>query len=270
MKQVSAAVKSNALLSRDPDREIYLLRAQAPEIADVVRPGQYLMVLCGDGQDMPLRRPLSIHRMSRDGSIELLFAVVGRGTEWLVQRKEGDNIDIFGPLGNGFNIDPASRNLLLVAGGIGIAPLIALGEKAVAMGKEVTLLMGDNNIDRIYPERLLPAGIKTVVATEDGSAGKKGVVTDTLPRFVLEADQVFACGPLPMYRKMAAMGDVLGGKPVQVILETVLGCGVGACLGCTVETAHGPRLVCKDGPVFELRDIVWEKAVAPTTRVALL
>jgi dihydroorotate dehydrogenase electron transfer subunit len=208
--------------------------------------------------------------VSQDGSIGLLYAVVGRGTKWLAQRKEGDYIDLFGPLGNGFDIDPASKNLLLVAGGIGIAPLVALGEKAVAMGKAATLLIGDTTTGRIYPEHQLPTGIETVVATEDGSAGNKGMVTDLLPRFMPEADQVFACGPLPMYRKMAEMGAVLGGKPVQVILETVLGCGVGACLGCTVETILGQRLVCKDGPVFGLRDIVWEKAIAPATRAALL
>ena len=270
MKQVVAAVQSSELLSRDPDREVYLIRAQAPEIAAAARPGQYLMVLCGEGQDMPLRRPLSVHRISQDGGIALLFAVVGRGTEWLAQRREGDYIDLFGPLGNGFDVAPSSSNLLLVAGGIGIAPLVALGEQAVAAGRSVTLLIGDTTTGRIYPEHLLPAGIETVIVTEDGSAGERGMVTDPLPRFVPEADQVFACGPLPMYRKLSEMGDMLGSKPVQIILETVLGCGVGACLGCTIETAHGPRLVCKDGPVFDLLDIVWEKAVAPATRAALL
>jgi len=270
MKQVDAVVKSSELLSNDHERTVYLVWAHAPEITAAARPGQYVMVRCGEGQDMPLRRPLSVHRISQDGSIALLFAVVGRGTEWLAKRNEGDCIDLFGPLGNGFDIDPSSKKLLLVAGGIGIAPLVALGERAVATGKSVMLLIGDTTVDRIYPDHLLPTGVETVIITEDGSAGVKGMATDLLPRYVPEADQVFACGPLPMYRKMAGMGDVPGGKPVQVILETVLGCGVGACLGCTVATVHGPRLVCKDGPVFELRDIVWQKAVAPATREALL
>lgn len=270
MRQVSAIVKSSESLCNDPDHTVYLVWAHAPEIAAAARPGQYVMVRCGEGQDMPLRRPLSVHRISQDGGIALLFAVVGRGTEWLAQRNEGDRIDLFGPLGNGFEIAQSSRNLLLVAGGIGIAPLVALGERAITIGKSVTLLIGDTTAGRIYPDHLLPAGVETAVATEDGSAGVKGMATDLLHRYVPEADQVFACGPLPMYRKMAEMGDVPGGKPVQVILETVLGCGIGACLGCTVATVHGPRLVCKDGPVFELRDIVWEKAVAPATREALL
>ncbi len=146
----------------------------------------------------------------------------------------------------------------------------SLGDRAVAMGKSVMLLMGDTTGDRIYPEHLLPPGINAVVITEDGSVGEKGMATDLLPRFSPDAEQVFACGPLPMYQRMAEMGDLLGHKPVQVILETVLGCGVGACLGCTVETVHGSRLVCKDGPVFQLHEIVWEKVVAPITRRALL
>jgi dihydroorotate dehydrogenase electron transfer subunit len=110
---------------------------------------------------------------------------------------------------------------------------------------------------------LLLSEIKIVVATEDGSLGSRGMVTDLLPQFVPEADQVFACGPLSMYRKMAEMSDQWGDMPTQVLLEAVLGCGVGACLSCTIETKHGRKLVCKDGPVFELSDIIWDKVTAP-------
>lgn len=259
MKQVNATVVSNHELWPGA----YLLWAQAPEIAALARPGQYAMVRCGEGHDMPLRRPLSVHRTSLDGNVAFLFAVVGRGTEWLAQRKKGDPLDLFGPLGNGFDIYPSSRKLLLIAGGIGIAPLVALAEQAVATGCSVTLMIGDRTATRIYPDRLLPSGIKTVVATEDGSLGMKGMVTDLLPKFIPEADQVFACGPLRMYQRMAQMSSELRDKPTQVLLEVVLGCGVGACLGCTIETRHGQSLVCKDGPVFELSDIVWDKAVAP-------
>ena len=266
VKQVNAGIVTiNELWSG-----VYLLWAQAPEIAALARPGQYVMVRCGDGQDMPLRRPLSVHRISTDGRVAFLFAVVGRGTEWLAQRREGDSLDLFGPLGNGFEIYSSSRNLLLVAGGIGIAPLAALAEQAVATGRSVTLLIGDKTSSRIYPDHLLPSGIKPIIATEDGSLGAKGMATDLLPQFIPEVDQVFACGPLPMYRRMAGMGNQLGGKPVQVLLEGVLGCGVGACLSCTIDTISGQKLVCKDGPVFELSEIVWDKIVAPTTRKVLL
>jgi dihydroorotate dehydrogenase electron transfer subunit len=266
VKLASATVISNEELWP----EVCLLWAQAPEIADGARPGQYVMVRCGEGSDMPLRRPLSVHRTSREGGMAFLFAVVGRGTEWLAQRKQGDSIDLFGPLGNGFDIAPSSKNLLLVAGGIGIAPLIALAESAVANVRSVTLLIGDKTADRIYPDRLLPSEIKIVIATEDGSLGSRGMVTDLIPHFVSGADQVFACGPIRMYRRMAEISAQWGDMPTQVLLEAVLGCGVGACLSCAVETGHGRKLVCKDGPVFDLSDIIWEKAVAPPTWEALL
>jgi dihydroorotate dehydrogenase electron transfer subunit len=241
---------------------IYLLQARAPEIAALAYPGQYVMVRCGEGHDMPLRRPLGIHRISQDG-ISLLYTVIGRGTVWLSQRKAGERVDLFGPLGKGFEIYPSSRNLLLVAGGVGIAPLLALAEHAIAKGLKVSVVIGEKNAAKIYPERLLPSGIKPVITTEDGSLGQKGVVTDVLPQFISQADQVFVCGPLPMYRAIAKMGKKLGNKPMQVVLETVMGCGVGACLSCSIETKSGRKLVCKDGPVFEFGDIIWDKMTAP-------
>jgi len=245
--------------------DIHLLRIEAPEIAASARPGQYVMVLCGEGHGMPLRRPLSVHRICLDsGCIELLFAVVGRGTQWLAERCKGDSIDLFGPLGTGFEIHPSSGNLLLVAGGIGIAPLVALADEAVSDGHPVTLLTGDRTAERICPGHLLPSGIKIIVATEDGSLGQKGMITDLLPEFIPEADQIFACGPLPMYRSMAEKVNEFGDKTVQVLLETVLGCGVGACLGCSIETRAGRKLVCKDGPVFEFSDIVWDSVAIPS------
>jgi dihydroorotate dehydrogenase electron transfer subunit len=258
MKLVSAPIISNTEVLP----HIYLLQAQAPEIAALARPGQYVMVRCGEGYTMPLRRPLGIHRISRDG-ISLLYSVVGRGTEWLSQCKAGESVDLFGPLGNGFEINPSSRSLLLVAGGVGVAPLIALAEKAMAGGLSVKLLIGEKSSAKIYPEHLLPSGVKPVITTEDGSLGQKGMVTDVLPQFIREADQVFVCGPLPMYRAIAKMGSKLGNKPTQVLLETVLGCGVGACLSCSIETRQGRKLVCKDGPVFEFGDIFWDKMTAP-------
>jgi dihydroorotate dehydrogenase electron transfer subunit len=258
MKLVNAPIVSNTEILP----AIYLLRAKAPDIAGLAYPGQYVMVRCGEGYGMPLRRPLGIHRISRN-SISLLYSVVGRGTEWLSQRKAGEHVDLFGPLGNGFEIYPSSRKLLLVAGGVGIAPLLALAEHAIAKGLKVRLVVGEKNAAKIYPERLLPSGIKPVITTEDGSLGQKGVVTDVLPQFVPQADQVFVCGPLPMYRAIAKMGRKLRDKPTQVLLETVLGCGVGACLSCSIETKQGRRLVCKDGPVFEFSYILWDKMAAP-------
>jgi dihydroorotate dehydrogenase electron transfer subunit len=255
-------VNAHVIYNKEVLPNIYLMSVKAPEIANLARPGQYVMVRCGEGYDMPLRRPLGIHRISEDG-ISLLYSVVGRGTEWLSQRKAGELVDLLGPLGNGFEVYPASQNLLLVAGGVGVAPLLALAEKAIAEGLSVKLLIGEKSSTKIYPRRLMPSGIKPVITTEDGSLGQKGMVTDVLPQSISEADQVFVCGPLAMYRAIAKMGKKLGNKPMQVVLETVMGCGVGACLSCSIETKEGRKLVCKDGPVFEFSDILWDKIAAP-------
>ncbi len=247
------------LSNREVIPGVYLLWAQAPEIAPLAQPGQFVMVRCSEGYDPLLRRPLSIHKVAPPSSasqLALLFAVAGRGTRWLAQRKEGDMIDLLGPLGQGFVLGPESRNLLLVAGGIGIAPLVALAERGIADGFQVTLLLGAPTQSQLYPADLLPPQIRILLATEDGSAGRRGVVTDILAELVNEADQVFACGPISMYNAMASQG-ILKGKSVQISLEARMGCGMGYCYGCALETKKGLRLVCKDGPVFDLDDIVW-------------
>lgn len=225
----------------------------------MAQPGQFVMVRCSQGYDPLLRRPLSIHRvapLSSPTQLALLFAVVGRGTNWLARRKQGDMIDLLGPLGHGFEIGPKSRNLLLIAGGIGIAPLVALAEKGIAKGFGITLLLGAPTQSQLYPAPLLPPEVKLVVATEDGSAGRRGVVTDLLVDTAAEADQIFACGPISMYRTMASE-KILKGKSVQVSMEVRMGCGRGGCYGCALETRAGMRLVCQDGPVFDLKEIIW-------------
>ena len=142
-----------------------------------------------------------------------------------------------------------------MAGGIGIAPLVFLADEAVSQGRSVRMLYGTAN-DKRYPMNLLPPDVELFSATEDGSVGKIGLVTDILPDFLDSADQIFTCGPLPMYKAMAQMSG-LKDKTVQVSLEVVMGCGLGICYGCTVETRQGLKQVCRDGPVFRLSDIVW-------------
>ncbi len=219
------------------------------------------MVRCGESLDPLLRRPLSIHRLAPSPSptqLALLFSVVGRGTQWLAHRKEGEMLDLLGPLGNGFSIHAKSQNLLLVAGGMGIAPLVFLAERAIAEGRSVTLILGAETKAKLYPKDLLPAGVETIITTEDGSHGRKGMVTELLPDLAGHADQLFACGPASMYRAMMDLKE-LKGKSIQVSLEVRMGCGLGACLGCGMETKRGFKLVCKDGPVFELEDVILEK-----------
>ncbi|HEY54910.1 MAG TPA: dihydroorotate dehydrogenase electron transfer subunit [Dehalococcoidia bacterium] len=233
---------------------VYLTWLESPQIASPAEAGQFVMVRCGEEPEYPLRRPFSIHQR-QGGKIALLFNIVGKGTQWLAQRQPGDELDLLGPLGNGFTINPKARHLLLLAGGIGIAPLVSLADEALKRELSVTLLYGTPSAAQLYPH--LPK-VKIVTATEDGSAGKKGMITDLLPDFISGADQIFACGPLPMYRAMAAMPE-LSNKPVQVSLEVRMGCGQGICYGCTVKTRNGLKQVCQHGPVFELNDILWDE-----------
>ncbi len=280
MKQVFAKIISNKQILKEFKRRRDIQRPQPPDIsgswiiwlncpgiAQEAKPGQFIMVSCGE--DNLLRRPFSIHQLdNKKSSLALLFQVVGKGTDWLSKRQSGDSIDILGPLGNGFSIYPTSGNLLLVGGGTGIAPLPFLAQRAISVGCKVTLLQGasgewrsenEKNPSQLYPKELLPTDTKFRTITTD-ELGLKGMVTDLLPDFVIQADQVFACGPSPMYRAMAKMPQ-LKDKPVQVSLEARMGCGFGVCYGCTVKTKHGLKQVCQDGPVFELKDILWDEFV---------
>jgi dihydroorotate dehydrogenase electron transfer subunit len=248
--------------------ETHLIWLESPQIAATARPGQFVMARCGE--DTLLRRPLSIHQIDGD-RLALLFKIVGRGTDWLAQCKTGETVDIFGPLGNGYTIHPNSKNLLLVAGGIGIAPLRFLADVAVSQEKKVTLLMGASSAVNLLPiipiihvspitcgippEEMLPFNINVVTATDDGSEGFKGPVTDLIAAYIDHGDQIFACGPVGMYRTMARMPE-LKGRPVQVSLEIMMGCGIGVCYGCTMKTKSGLKQVCKDGPMFDLEDIM--------------
>ena len=228
-----------------------LLWLEAPKIAKEAKPGQFVMVRC---EEFQLRRPLSIHQ--REGEkIALLFNTVGGGTQWLSQRASGEKLDLLGPLGNGFSINPNTNNLLLVAGGIGIAPLRFLADEAVKQGLSVTLLYGTASATQLYPHQ---SKVNLVVTTEDGSQGIKGMITDVIAKHIDSADQTLACGPSSMYQTMAKMTE-LKNKPVQISLEVRMGCGFGVCYGCTVKTRNGLKQVCKDGPIFELNDILWEE-----------
>jgi len=239
---------------------VHLVWLESPQIASEAQAGQFVMVRCGE--ETLLRRPLSIHQLDNKTKtkLALLFTVIGKGTHWLSQRQAGDNIDLLGPLGSGYSIHPTSHNLLLVAGGIGIAPLCFLAQEALNQGCSVRLLLGAPTTSQLYPQRFLPAEAELIMATEDGTAGRKGVVTDLLPDFAGWADQIFACGPTSMYRAMAEQKQqLLKAKSPQISLEVRMGCGRGVCYGCTVKTKGGLKQVCKDGPVFDLEDILWDE-----------
>lgn len=261
MKQVVAPVISKGEriigLYRPHGRSIRFsqtIRLNCPEIAQEAKAGQFVMVNCGP--DCVLPRPFSVHQVINKEDLVLYFAVLegGKGTDWLSQRKVDDRVKLFGPLGNSFSVLSTSHNLLLVAGGMGVASLYFLAQEALKKELSVILLYG-TAIKNPYPE--VSPGIKLFNATEDGSVGHHGFVTDLLPEFTDWSDQIFACGPRPMYLDMKRKKRTLklDGKSVQISLEMRMGCGLGVCYGCTVKTKTGLKQVCKDGPVFDLDDI---------------
>jgi dihydroorotate dehydrogenase electron transfer subunit len=257
----------------------------APELATGSRAGQFVHVKTGDYSGLVLRRPFSINTADpATGIVTLHFRTVGRGTEWLTRVREGDRIDMLGPLGRPFEVDPRSHNLLLVAGGLGMAGVRMLADEAVRAGRKVTLLFGALSASHVYPSSLLPDEVEYIVATDDGSLGHRGFVTELVLDYEAWADQAFACGPHPMLKRLAALaagrrdrlgvaklGRKRGGRAdplgstaarrksfLQVSMEQNMGCAVGACLGCTVIGVDGPQRVCREGPVFAADEISWE------------
>jgi dihydroorotate dehydrogenase electron transfer subunit len=252
----------------------YITWFDAPAILNAAVPGQFVMFRCVEplavGESAPavvalpeepfLPRAMSIHRV-RDGANgkewSILYDVVGRGTRWLASRRAGDLVFCWGPLGNGYQVEKSSKHLLMLAGGIGIAPLVWLADEAIAARRSVTLVVGGRTQHQVFPSALLPREVEVIVYTEDGSLGRTGRATEGLAEYVEWSDQAFACGPNAMF---GAMAEVLRPlrlrRSVQVLLEERMGCGTGICYGCAVETRRkGMRLVCKDGPMFELRDV---------------
>ena len=259
MRQALATVLSNTQVMDG----VYLMWFGAPEIAQEAHPGQFCMVRCGQGFDPLLRRPLSIHRIGapHPGSSErgcaLLYGVYGAAMEYLRRMASGDTVDIIGPLGRGFAVSRSSRNLLLIAGAWGVAPLVALAEEQVKKGRAVTLLAGASTARQIYPDALLPPEVELVTATDDGSSGHRGPIAELVKDYWSWADEIYASTPTFMYPALAgAVESLWPRKPVQVLAEMPMACGVGACYACVLETKRGPKRSCRDGPRFYLHDLV--------------
>jgi dihydroorotate dehydrogenase electron transfer subunit len=249
--------------------DTFLLWLDCPPVARAASAGRFLMIHCSDNLDPLLPRPMSFHRFRpappeapnlKPGTSERQFAILydirGRGTTWLSRRKAGDALTIFGPLGRGYDLESDTQNVLLVAGGLGVAAVVTLADEAVAAGKNVTLLQGARTASKLFPASELPSDVEVVSATDDGSEGHHGPVTDLLADHLPWADQVFACGPNPMFESMAKVTrEMRTRKPIQALVEERMGCGTGVCYGCAVFTRKGVRLVCRDGPRMELREI---------------
>lgn len=256
MQSFSAEVTESARLYG----ETHVLWFRRDGALSAITPGQFVMAYCGEGADPLLGRALSIHRLRRtDAGDEwaLLFDIVGRGTEWLGRRREGDIVRMVGPLGRGFEPRTRVQRMLLIGGGIGCAPLIWLADQLVDEGREVTLVLGGRSEAQIFPASLLPPAVEVVVTTEDGSTGERGRVTAPFERLLPWCDQAFTCGPEPMFGALHDVARRSGlRKPVQALLEARMACGIGICYSCAIFPARGGvKLVCSDGPMFDLRDL---------------
>ena len=239
MQEVCFEIRENAALS---DR-VFRLRL-AGDTSAVRGPGQFVTV------SLPgffLRRPFSVCDCS-DGELTLVYQLAGRGTEALSRMQSG-RLDILTGLGNGFDLSRAGGSPLLIGGGLGLTPLYYLA-KTLPVPPRVLLGFGSEK-DAVYLDEFRALGTSVTVCTADGSLGEKGLVTDLLPRF--DCSFFYACGPLPMAKALCRKAA----GPGQISLEARMGCGFGACMGCTIETVSGPRRVCKDGPVFEKEALVW-------------
>jgi dihydroorotate dehydrogenase electron transfer subunit len=263
LKQSLATVIANESIGDD----VFLLRLEEPDLAREVRAGQFAHVRCveagSNATDPLLRRPLSVLRtgVSRRNDLpadqyEIVYDVVGRGTKLLAMLQAGDFADVLGPLGRPFTIERATARLLLVGGGVGIVPLVALAEEALGRGVAVVLLAGFRSAGKLFPAHFLPHEVEYVVATNDGSVGHAGFVTDLVSSYATWADQVCACGPVPMLRALA-QSPIARRRPAQIAMEEHMGCAMGVCLGCVVPTRKGYQRVCRDGPVFYLADMGW-------------
>jgi len=218
------------------------------DVSAVERPGQFVQLRL---EGLYLRRPFSVCDRTED-SFTILYETAGKGTRQLRVTEPGTMIDVLTGLGNGFDPAACGDAPLLIGGGTGVSPLYWLAKRLIGQGRCPTALLGFNTAaDVFYEAEFRALGIETVVTTIDGSRGVKGFVTDAMDR---AHSGFYTCGPEAMMRAVCAATD----RPGQLSLDKRMGCGFGACMGCTVKTKNGPKRICKDGPVLDREEIIWE------------
>jgi dihydroorotate dehydrogenase electron transfer subunit len=244
------------IYNRSAAQNIWLMKIYAPEIAAVARPGQFVNIRLSEQLDPLLRRPISLHGIDpENGTISMLYMVVGRGTEQLTKMEPEASINVLGPLGNGFCTEFAGDQAILLGGGIGVAPLYPLAQALVAKGKSVRLLVGAKSQEYLSDTKpYQELGVTVEISTDDGSYGYHGFVTELLEKAIAEhaCEYLYACGPTPMLRAIESKALEHGVKG-QVSTESHMGCGLGVCLCCPNKVkAGGYKKTCEDGPVFEI------------------
>ena len=241
---------------------IYKIVANAPLTRDVyrmvlegdtqwiIRPGQFVNIEL-DG--LYLRRPISICDWD-EHTITIIYKVVGRGTEQMSKMSVGKVLDVLTGLGNGFNPDIECNEALLVGGGVGVPPLYRLAKELLAQGKKVSVVLGFNTAAEVfYADEFRQLGAEVYVSTADGSMGVKGFVTDAIRESGVTFDYFYACGPLPMLKALCDNCTQRG----ELSFEERMGCGFGACMGCSCKTLTGNKRICKEGPVMRREEIIW-------------
>ena len=220
----------------------------AGDTSAIKAPGQFVQLTV---PGFYLRRPISICDWT-ENTITLVYKVVGQGTEAMSVMKTGMELDVLNGLGNGFDTSRCGDKPLLIGGGVGLPPMIGLCRQLIAEGKHPTVLAGFNTADEVFLRDAVEAlGAPFVLATMDGSAGVKGLVTDAMAD--IEFTDICACGPLPMLKAIMNATD----KPAQLSFEERMGCGFGACMGCSVKVKGGYKRICKDGPVLDREEVIW-------------
>lgn len=251
MLQSEFTILRNAPLTRD----VYRMELSG-DISAITCPGQFVEI------KLPgffLRRPISVCNVriaheTDGGMLTLVYKVVGQGTDEMSHLQTGQCLNLLSGLGHGFSVPAGKQRVLLVGGGVGVPPLLMLADRWLAHGVVPTVVLGFNKKDEIIlADDFRNSGAEVIIATADGSEGVKGFVTDGIAGLGI-FDFYQACGPLPMLK---ALTDALPDTEGEVSLEERMGCGFGACMGCSIHTTQGPRRVCKDGPVFKSNEITW-------------
>ena len=218
------------------------------DVSDITAPGQFVNIKL---EGLYLRRPISVCDVCGD-KLTIIYKVVGVGSEQMCEMSAGEKLDVLVGLGNGYNLDKSGNKPLLLGGGVGVPPMYNLCRKLVDEGKKVTVILGFNTKEEIFFEDEFKAlGAEVYITTVDGSYGTKGFVTDVMKN--ISYSYFFTCGPMPMFKAIEAAAVTSG----QYSFEERMGCGFGACMGCSCKTKYGNKRICKDGPVLEREEIIW-------------
>ena len=242
MKQGIYTIESNRPLTAD----VFEMRL-AGDTSAITAPGQFINIKL-DG--LFLRRPISVCDWDENG-ITIIYKVVGKGTTQMSKMGEGEKLDVLTGLGNGFDVEKCGDKTLVIGGGVGVPPMYGLAKALLKAGKTPVAILGFNKSEELfYEEKFKALGIETIVTTVDGSHGVKGFVTNALPE---NYDYFCTCGPEPMLKAIYNATTTSG----LLSFEERMGCGFGACMGCSCETKYGNKRICKDGPVLEKEEIIW-------------